>query len=193
MLYVPKIPETLLRVTGIVATNGGLVATNGTNSSGSQAGTNLVTGQNFSKWFEVKGRELTLLVAYTKGGETSCQFAFTIFGSAGVPSRDMDVTFGPAGTGVTAVNTDQVIGGVSYPLWESSMGNVQWVTNAFTATATMAIPVHLGVSNRTTPATIPVALTPSAFPGRYARLGVVIAGNPNSSTVINVDLAWSGH
>lgn len=187
MLYQPKIPESLLRVSGIVATDGGLVTVDAVNV-GSQAPAALINGagqQNFSKWFEVKGRELTLLVKYTKSTETNIQFGFVIFGSGSVPSRDYDYTTNVSQSGgVTATNVDQKISGISYTLNESSETNVVWTTVALTATGNIAIPVHLGVKA--------VAVTPSAFPGRYARLVLIVGGTPVSGTAVSVDLCWSG-
>jgi hypothetical protein len=196
MLYQPKIPESLLRVVGLTAAGSGLVASSLSNATGTQAAAAIATGDNFSKWFEVKGRELTLLVSYTKGGETSVQFKFLIFGSGALPSRDIDYTTNTSQSGgVTATNTDQIISGVSYKLIESSAGagNVDWSTVAIGATLNppVAIPVHFGINNRATAAN-GTSLMPAAFPGRYARLYLVVAGTPDANTRLNVDLAWSG-
>ena len=181
MLYIPRRPMVICRAVGTTA-GGGIVNSAANNASGTQADAALAAdARAYTKWFEVLGTQLALGLNYVKGGETSIQLALEVFGADAIVQRDNDVTTDSTGT-VTAVGVLNKITGTSFTLQESSMGTggVEWTTKAFTATTIGLIPVHLGVNNRTTPATIPVSSTANCFPGMFARAVIIVAGTPNS-------------
>lgn len=194
MLYNAQQPEVICRAVGTTA-GGGIVNSAANNASGTQADAALAAdARAYTKWFLVKGTQLTLGLNYVKGGETSVQLALEIFGSGTSVNRDNEVVTDSTGT-TTAIVTTNRIAGTSFTLYESSMGtgNVEWTTKAFSATAIAALPVHLGVNNRTTPATIPVSSVATCFPGKYARVVIIVVGTPNSTTRVGLDAFWSGY